>query len=244
MENKQPKQSSKPLLKSKFPIYISYALIVGIIISLFILYDAFTVREIEVHAGNNAKQIFGLEYWKNQNILFQPTEYIEQHILKQNPHVKKVSVEKVYPSKIRVTIVYEYPVAQIQINSGFLKVNQEGKILEKIRTADEKLPQVKYYQQLMYESFQTGQTISFKDIQYALYFLQKVQSQGIRVNSIDIAGFHMLGLYSEEKSFIFSVEKDKDAQTYQFESVYRNFKIKGKDFKSIDVRFDKTIVTM
>ena len=54
----------------------------------------------------------------------------------------------------------------------------------------------------------------------------------------------MLGLYTiDNKQFLFSAEKDKEIQIYQVEEICKEFKIKGKEFQIIDVRFDKPVVT-
>ena len=67
---------------------------------------------------------------------------------------------------------------------------------------------------------------------------------GITINSIDIDGFHMLGLYGSDIAYIFAVEKDRKLQAYQLEQVVKKLKLEGTEYTKIDFRFDKPILTL
>ena len=74
-------------------------------------------------------------------------------------------------------------------------------------------------------------------------FLEKLQELRFKINSIDIAGFYMLGLYTNEKKFYFSSEKDRKKQVYLLESSVREMKIKGQEFITLDLRYENPVVT-
>ena len=62
--------------------------------------------------------------------------------------------------------------------------------------------------------------------------------------TIDIKGQDMLVFnLIDGKQIIFSNSKDKNTQNYQLELIIKQFKIEGKEFKKIDLRFDKPIIS-
>ncbi len=165
---------------------------------------------------------------------------------KSNSYVKSVAVKKNYPDELELHIEYYSPLAILNVKDGFFLLSDDGIILEKSREEfkDKKQPHITYYQNISLSSYQAGQQILFKDIQDSIYFLKKLKSLKIEVNSIDIAGFHMLGLYtSAEEKYYFSSDKEREKQTYQLETSVRYFKVNGKKYKTLDLRFDKPVVT-
>jgi len=44
------------------------------------------------------------------------------------------------------------------------------------------------------------------------------------------------------KKIIFSVKKDREEQDYLLETIIRQFKIQGKEFQEIDLRFNKPVI--
>ena len=46
-----------------------------------------------------------------------------------------------------------------------------------------------------------------------------------------------------QKEIIFRNKKEKELQDYQLEFIIRQFKIEGKEFKKIDLRFDRPIIS-
>ena len=60
----------------------------------------------------------------------------------------------------------------------------------------------------------------------------------IDIKGQDVILFNLI----DNKKIIFSNNKDREAQEYQLELIIRQFKIEGKDFRKIDLRFNKPIV--
>ena len=54
----------------------------------------------------------------------------------------------------------------------------------------------------------------------------------------------MIVLNSKDKRFVFTTEKDVSEQEYQFSAIVRKFRTEGKDFKSLDLRFDKPVISL
>ena len=66
----------------------------------------------------------------------------------------------------------------------------------------------------------------------------------LKINSIDISSLDMLGFNLDGKKLLFTTEKPVETQAYILEKVVGQFKIEGKDFKSLDLRFDKPVIVL
>ena len=105
------------------------------------------------------------------------------------------------------------------------------------------MPIINYYQKLNFRSFQTGDWIDFKDIKQTLFFVEKLSQLNLIPLTIDIKGQDMLVFnLNDNKTIVFSNSKDKEDQSYQLELIIRQFKVEGKEYKKIDLRFDKPII--
>jgi hypothetical protein len=167
-------------------------------------------------------------------------------IVKNNPYVKAVKIEKEYPSSLHLKVTYYSPLALLKVKDGFFLLSDEAHILAKSREEiqGKKLPLMNYYQNIPFSTYQAGQQILFKDIQDSMYFLQNMKELKPEVISIDIAGFYMLGLYTRTgEKYFFSSDKEREKQLYQLEQTVHYFKVNGKKYKTLDLRFDKPVVT-
>ena len=52
----------------------------------------------------------------------------------------------------------------------------------------------------------------------------------------------MVAFNLDKKKIIFSLEKNRTIQAYQLETLIKQFQIEGKEFVSLDLRFDKPII--
>jgi hypothetical protein len=92
------------------------------------------------------------------------------------------------------------------------------------------------------EEFSLGDTINYKDIQVCIFFLEKMARLGFVIETVDINSLNVILFKSGEKQYFFSVEKDKDLQYQTLKTILEYFKKENKDYKSIDLRFDKPVI--
>lgn len=233
-------------IKAKKYYFLSIiAVFIGISI-FYVVYFSFQLKEIRIQGLSPQKQLVGLASLENKSIVLLDVRALEQQLKDQNPFIKTISLEKEYPHTLSIIASIHYPVANLKTNGGFFQLSEDGTILSKAHREDKKLPIITYYQNFSFQGYQAGEQFSFKDIQYALHFLKKIQLLGININSIDIKGLHMLGLNAEEtkQRFLFSAEKDQGTQDYQVEIVVLQLKREGKEFEELDVRFEKPIIKL
>ncbi|MFA9288861.1 MAG: cell division protein FtsQ/DivIB [Weeksellaceae bacterium] len=238
-------ESSPKFIHKLVKPLVSLGIFFAVLLVLWIVDSTYRVRNIDVTGSVKSRAVYGLESLYGQSMLLHETETFTQHIKRANPTLSSIIVTKSYPNTLKVKLAYSRPVAALQVSNGFFLLDETGLIVEKQSSSPSAaIPPILYYQQFSASDYDLGTNISAQDIKGALFFLKKLQSLGITINSIDIDGFHMLGLYGSDIAYIFSVEKDTKLQAYQLEQVVKKLKLEGTEYTKIDFRFDKPILTL
>ncbi len=188
--------------------------------------------------------IRGINFYQNKNIILTSSEEIEKKVIQENPRLDFADAKKVFPDKIRIEVQVAEPIAILQASNGFFYLSKQGRIVFKRRAVEQPLPMVHYYQKFDYFARNAGETISFRDVIFGLYFLDAAQGLNLKVDSIDIDGMHMIVLHIGEKSIFFTTQKDRAQQEYELGKIIHQFKIQGKEFKTIDLRFDRPVIVL
>lgn len=213
-------------------------------VSIFFAHRFFLIKNIQIVSEKN----FSLSNKKeliNKSLIFVNKDEIAKKIIKDNYQIKTAMVEKIWPSTLRISTIFYEPCVSMVVNNGFFELSCDGRILKKTKDIPQYLAILNYYQKLNSGSFQTGDWIDYEDLKKALFFIQKLKEINLTALTIDIKGQDMLVFnLIDGKQIIFSNSKDKNTQNYQLELIIKQFKIEGKDFKQIDLRFDKPIITL
>lgn len=200
------------------------------------------VRTIIIE-GDNKQELRGLRKYYQKNLIFLSPKEIEQSILTDNPQLQSVSIEKKYPNSLVISIKEQQIVATLEMNEGYAYLSEDGKIVQKSREQNKQLPLIHYYQKFIYSVVSAGDDLKYIDIISALHFIKKCSELGLKTDTVDISGLDMLLFTIGDKKMYFTTEKDIRTQDYELGEIIRQFKIEGKDFKSLDLRFDKPIIT-
>ena len=247
------KQLSKKFLPKFLPKAKLYFLITFIAFSLFLLLlginSYYQLRIIQIEGSTPKDHILGLDSFKGTNLYFLSTGSIIDAVNKNNPNILIDEVVKEFPDKIVLKIKYIEPIAHLKLNVGYAELSDEGKILKKIKTIetrskqkDKQLPIINFYQQFDFSQIIPGNTLDYEEVVVALFLLKKCNDLDLKIESIDISGLNMIVFNLIDKKIIFSAEKDKDKLALELEAIIKQFKIEAKDFKILDLRFDKPIV--
>lgn len=233
--------SVKFLNKIKFFIFFSFLCLISFSI-LFFIYQFFLIKNIQL-ISENKFSLVNKDGLINKSLLFVNKDQIAKKIIKENFLLKRVIVDKIWPDTLKISVSFYEPCISLVVNNGFFNLSCDGRILQKIKNSQQFLPVINYYQKLNNSSFQTGDWIEYKDIKQTLFFIDKLKQMNLMPLTIDIKGQNMLVFnLIDNKKIIFSNSKDKEVQEYQLELIIRQFKIEGKEFKKIDLRFDKPII--
>lgn len=236
------KQSWNRIIKTLIFFIITFTL------SLVLIYridQSFRIDTLTVRGETSQAPFKGKDQYKGIHIWDISEEQLKQYLHNANPYYRVQSVEISYPSTVLVTVSQLVPSAYLTVDSGFVLLSRDGIVLEKSRDdPGDRYPRIAFYQNVPYNAFQRGDEIGYKEVVDSLYFLDIVQGARLKVKNIDITSFYMLGLYTENGTFLFSSEKDRELQMYQFEQSLKQVSLEGISFDTLDFRFDKPIVRL
>lgn len=222
---------------------VIFCFIVGFFVFLINFFYEYTkIKELKI-INVEKEEIIGLENLKNKSLVFLNLEETKKILLNKNPFIKEIDLEKKIPNILIIKVIFDQPIAVLSSDNGYFYLSSEGKILEKIKDLKKAyFPKINFYQKLFFNSYSLGDKIEFKEILFGLQILKMLTDLKIKVNSLDINSVNVLLFNLENKKVYFSSEKEIGAQFYQFEKIYRQFKIEGRNYQEIDLRFDKPIV--
>ncbi|MCX7955884.1 MAG: FtsQ-type POTRA domain-containing protein [Patescibacteria group bacterium] len=224
----------------KFFLFLFLSFLFFIFIKIF--FNFFLIKNIKI-INSEKKDLLGIEEIKKQQIFLLNEEEIKNILLRKNPDLKDVKIEKKYPNSIIINIFKDEEIAFLEADIGYFYLSENGKIIFKSKNKkNESLPRINFYQKLIFNNYLPGEKIYFKEILSSLKILKKMNEIDVKIISIDINGVDMILFNLENEKIFFGVEKDIDFQFFQFKKIFTYLKIEGKKYKEIDLRFDKPII--
>lgn len=234
-------------LKRSTYVLAAIWLAVAFAAGLIYIYQTYAIKRILVTVDAGAtSHLVGLNDLHGTSMLLVNEKQIERDLQKRNPTVYSILVARNFPSTLRIRIIHRKPLVALQVSDdGTFVMDREGVILLRQQKYEGTLPPLKYYQTFPYNQYQVGDVIDYKDLITSLYFVDTLTGFGYPSKRIDIDGLYMIRLLViDDKTFFVTSEKDREVQMYQLKELLRQFKIQGKDFKTIDLRFDKPVITI
>lgn len=206
----------------------------------------FRVKYIRVAGVRAGYPLYGLEALKNKRMPLLSEAKAKEVVQSANPHLGTVSVKKTLPDTLELQVAPAKPVLLFKAEGGYFVLDAAGKIIAKTKTVDGygALPVLNYFQRIHYANVQPGSELRMSDLLMAVKFLQKVRSLGMEVITIDIDGVDVIGLNLNKQAILFSSEKDVESQVYQLEQILRQFKVQGRDFVKLDLRFNRPVLEL
>lgn len=225
----------------KIFVLIFFLTFISTVIYFFVKY--FSVRSIEIESSENSPEVIGLTTLKNSNLIFLNEAKIEKSLLENNTNLKEIKLEKKYPNTLILKIKLNQPLAYLKLNQGYAAISENAKVIYKTKSEISNKTVIKYYQTFYYQQIQPNINLNFRDLEIALFFLKKLKDFDIKVDSIDINSLNMLVFNINQKKILFTSDRTKGDQSYELETLIKQFKIEAKDFKILDLRFNKPVVT-
>ncbi len=221
-------------------------LIITILIfsGLMALNNLFRVTRIEIEVSPNSQSIKGLDLYENKNIFFIQEEKMAEKIRAENPNLEKISVKKKLPNQLKINVKLYKPLAVLKASAGYLTLAEDGRILSKDKQNILNLPEINYYQKIDFYSSYPGEWIGFEDVITSLKLLKFSLDLKLTIDMIDINGLDMIAFNLSGSKILFTTKKKEEVQEFELEKIIRQFKIEGRTFKSLDLRFDKPVVVL
>lgn len=195
----------------------------------------FTIRNVEVSGERIAVSLDQAKLPKN--LLFFPTEQVTGQILKDYPLVASVIVKKKYPSTLVITAVPRKPFVIVGMGTEAYAVDEVGVVLMQYPSGMN-LPIVR----VATDPQQPGSVISDQKVTTAIAFLRETLPLVTVSEIVEYEGSSLRAL-GEGVSILFTQESQAQVLARTLQTVITGFRIKGKLPKTIDLRFDKPVVT-
>lgn len=238
MPQKQLLKRSSFINKPFFFVLISSFLLLTL---LLVGNNYFLIKEISIKTEDKLS-IKGLNTVYNTNIIFLNEEKLLSKLFELNPLVKITEIKKEYPRKLTIWATAEKPLASLQAVSGYFLLTEDGRVVAKVKTINNKLILVNYYRKIDFSLINTGQILPYSDLTTALGYLKRGLDLDLAINTLDIGGEDMIAFKLRDKEIVFSLKKDKEKQIFQLDAIIKKFRASGQNYKRIDLRFDKPVI--
>lgn len=195
----------------------------------------FTIRAVEVSGEGIAVSVDATKLPKN--LLFFQTREVSEQILKDYPLVARVVIRKKYPSTLVITAVPRKSFAIVGVGSEIYSVDETGVVLAQYPSETD-LPFVR----IVTGPLQPGLRISDQKALTSIAFLRESISI-IRITEVVPFDSTSLLALAEGMSIYFSQGSDSQALAHTLQTLVTGFRIKGTLPQTVDLRFDKPVVT-
>jgi len=239
----------KRLLKQFFlwlkKISLFFFFVFFFLVGLFLWYNFFKIKVIKIETDSQLTNLLGIDNLKDKNIFFISENKEEKRLKEINPQIKQISIFKKYPKTLNIYIKIYTPTALIKSNQGFLVLSEDGRILFTLKKKENYsfLPFINYYQLINQAVYKVGDWIDLKDIKISLILLNQLKTFNLMIKDIDIVNEDMiLFKLRDEKRLLFTSKRDWQKQVFSVSLILKHLKLEGKQFKQIDVRFEKPII--
>jgi hypothetical protein len=169
------------------------------------------------------------------NLIFFPASWYERELLRQYPQLSAVTIRKVYPDVIELSVTAREPVAMIVTGGNEFLIDGKG-YPTTVTSVGKTYPVIE-----LPDTAVLGFPVRDQQVLLALNFLSQVQ--GARVTKITSIDSSSLRAITPELDILFSRETDIAAVDRTLQTLISGFRMKGTMPKSVDLRFQKPIVT-
>ncbi len=195
----------------------------------------FTIRSVEVSGEGIAIAVDQAKLPKN--LLFFPTDTVTQQILSDYPLVGSVVIKKKYPGTLVITAVPREPFVVAGVPPETYALDAQGVVLSQYPSAAG-LPVIR----ILVPPLQPGDTVGDQRVAAAIRFLRETASF---LSVFEVVAFDSTSLQAQAEGMSIRFAQDVDgavlARTLQ--TLIAGFRIKGTLPQTLDLRFDKPVVT-
>lgn len=168
------------------------------------------------------------------NLLVTSQKTINSSLKSQFGCIESVSLQKTYPSTLKVKVHSNLPIARFE-NSNFL-LSSNGEVVEGSTSA--KVPSV-------FPQSKLEKTVlaSDPDVAFASAVIKGLKDSDFSVQSVRILGSENIVVYNSENAIaVFSAKMDIDLQIRSLQSVMAKSKIDAAKISKIDLRYTMPVV--
>lgn len=225
--------------KKSFQIILSLFFICFCLFISFFIFAKFRIKKVIVVFP--FQEAYGLSVSAHKNILFFNTADFSEYLMKRNPRVKSVTIEKILPNTLRIDLKARIPKAYVKDSLRTQYIDDDGVLLPVERESEIKLPVIIARTTIFFGTEKTDWRLI-----KAVSILTQMEKESISIEQIVIDGeksvFHV---YLNAKSEIIIPQSADPAVTAaSLQTIIARFRIEGKFISKVDFQFDKPIVIL
>jgi len=224
----------KDLKMYKFFLPIIFLAVLTLLSGFFL----FRINGVEIEKGQGCVEEGAvLQQLRGKNIFAVSSKREEEKITNSYKCVKNVTVQKKYPSTLKITVEVDRPVLKVGDKNIYLTEN--GFVLE--GQGQQNLPTVFFDKE---PEFTIGEKIDDDNIRYALDLILQIEKTDFVATSIRVLNPFVISVYNREnQAAIFTTEKDVKIQVDSLQLILSESKIDPSKITKIDLRFEKPTIT-
>lgn len=196
---------------------------------------AFTITNIEVIGEGITIEVDAAKLPKN--LLLFPVDKVSADLMRDNALVDHVVIIKKYPNTLQITAVARKPFVIAGIDGERYLLDEQGIVLKQY-PADTGFPLIR----IALTGGQPGVKISDPSVLAAVNFLRETQTF-LSVREIRMHDTVSLRAQSTSMSILFAQHADMQVLVRTLQTVIAGFRIKGTLPTTVDLRFDKPVVS-
>jgi len=204
--------------------------------SLLFLNNFFRIKKLVIITPK--KEVRGLSDLSEENFISLNEEILKQKLLKVNPLIREISVDKNFPDSLTIITEWRKPAARIFYKDKMLMLDAEGKPAESETGVD--LPEI------------TGRSLLLRPdegdwrIVKAINYITSLAKSEIRVKNISISDDDSLFILQLEDGENVKIPFQGELQVVaaSLQVIISRFRIEGKFISAVDFRYDKPLVIL
>jgi hypothetical protein len=231
--------TSSSIVFRKFGRILGFIFLTGCIVAILYSFclSLFQLQTIEVIGEGIRLDIDRSKIEKN--LLFIRTNAIEQSLLASNNQLEKVTITKIYPHTLHITVELRKPVARVRGQQSTFLIDERAVVLGYSKAAYDSLPLII----LPIPDQMDGTTIK-NDALMSCIEIIKTAGIAVPISSITMHETSSLRATYEKTSIFFPLKGDFSASAATLQTLITRFRMKGSMPASIDLRFDKPVIRM
>lgn len=196
------------------------------------------ISNVEVVGGNGCvDQKAIIDQFRGKNLLTISPKTTELAIKESYKCVKFVTVQKKYPTILKITVEIDRPIVKVGDKNIYLTEN--GFVLE---NADQKnLPAIFFDREV---EFKVGEKLADETSLFTLLLISQIEKTDFVATSARILNPGLISVYNREnQAVIFTSEKEAEKQVDALQLVLSESRIDPSKIEKIDLRFEKPTIT-
>ena len=206
-------------------------LFVSVVMGSYSVMNAFRIREIEV-VGVGVSIAIDTSKLSN-NLIFFPSQKITAQLLRDNPLVSHIIIEKKFPHTLVIHVIRRPAIAKLRTDHQYLLVGSDGVVVGD--AASEMLPELRFSSDVV----SVGERIGDKRILAALML---IKNSPVPLQGISAWDGQSLKARVEKTDIIIAQDDAIATRAATLQTLLVGFRMKGIMPAQIDLRFDKPIV--